>query len=464
MHAVDYYLSLSYVELAEVDLGELNLVCASNLPGAEDLDIDECSRWIDRIVCKVRRMIDANVDQFAECPSKYQNSMAVFYMTILCEVMTREPRVRYNPSRKSDPENKSNSQDLFVHGIINGDGGTCASLPVLYATVGRRLGFPLKLVLGTRHLFLRWVDDGNSPLANDRFNIEATAPGLQIYPDEHYLRWPFRVPSDFDGEVNLKSLSPREELAMFLADRSWCLIANGKYVQAIQPMCWAHQLEPKIDMYRCWQEAAILFALGVFRGCAPPTTTEEYVISDDGISHKKMWWPKPVDNAEYLPAAKLPPQLLNRILPKAGLDIPIGGMAEKLEAQLGQYADEQFVNHLLATEKAKQLIAITPGLNAINKANRERRMQMMPQSQRPGFPVGVPQPGLPQFPHHVQQPDRPAIPPIEQRTPPGFPHRQIPSSQPVTPQVPMPPEVFDAQEIGLKNPPRLLERPIYESA
>lgn len=43
---------------------------------------------------------------------------------------------------------------------------------MLYVAIGRRLGYPLKLVECKGHLFVRWED------AKERFNIEGTSRGL----------------------------------------------------------------------------------------------------------------------------------------------------------------------------------------------------------------------------------------------------------------------------------------------
>jgi hypothetical protein len=54
---------------------------------------------------------------------------------------------------------------LFLHGLTQGRGGTCLSMPVAYVAVGRRLGYPLKLVTAKGHLFARWESlDGKERL------------------------------------------------------------------------------------------------------------------------------------------------------------------------------------------------------------------------------------------------------------------------------------------------------------
>ncbi len=79
-------------------------------------------------------------------------------------------------------------QDILLHGLLGSRRtGTCSSMPALYAAVGRRLGYPLKLVTTKAHLFLRWENE------NERFNLEATGRGMNRYDDEHFKRWPLPV-------------------------------------------------------------------------------------------------------------------------------------------------------------------------------------------------------------------------------------------------------------------------------
>ena len=58
-------------------------------------------------------------------------------------------------------------------------------LLTLQVPVGRRLGYPLKLVVTKAHVFVRW-DDGR-----ERFNIETAGNGgTGSYSDEYYRSWP----------------------------------------------------------------------------------------------------------------------------------------------------------------------------------------------------------------------------------------------------------------------------------
>jgi hypothetical protein len=138
-------------------------------------------------------------------------------------------------------------RDIFIHAIIDGIGGTCGSLSVLYAAIGRRLGYPLKIVKAARHLFLRWDDaDGSHHWAHaDRFNIEATGPGVHFLPDEHYRKWPHQISDDdIAAGMFLKSLSQQEELAEFMATRGYCLRSNERLLEAADTLAQAARLAP----------------------------------------------------------------------------------------------------------------------------------------------------------------------------------------------------------------------------
>jgi hypothetical protein len=212
------------------DVAVANLACAEGLPGSENLNIEEVVDWIDDAARRVRLATELNYPKFLERPGQFGYSQAVYCMATLMTVLQTELGVRYNPARIDEPYEFRDSRDRFIHGITHGDGGTCMTLPVLVAAVGRRLAYPIKLAKGTIHVFCRWDGADRSPfLMNESFNIEATARGLVCDPDEHYLNWPY-PPTDpvWDDKTYLKSLTPREELALFFACRGFVLMEHGK--------------------------------------------------------------------------------------------------------------------------------------------------------------------------------------------------------------------------------------------
>jgi hypothetical protein len=424
--------------LASLDIAEVNLACAKGLPGAEDLDVGACLAKIDEWTEKVRATTSRNYDRFIREPRLFGRSLGKFYMTVLCATLQRECGVRYNPARAHDPGDARDSADRFIHGIAHGAGGTCASLPVLYAAVGRRLGYPLKVVFGARHLFLRWDEsEVESSLARDRFNIEATASGFVSHPDRFYEHWPFPHPDpDIDPRYYLRSLTPREELASFLCIRSIVLMDNGKFVQAIAPAGWARQLAPADYSIKVHLEMTMLLALGILNE-KPAWMDEHPVMRRDGATWSRYWWPRPMENRELLPAARLPRHVLAGILPRAGQESEVGDLADALYERAGQYADEAYVTQVRQAAIAARDAAEASFHNALTRARWKAFMEEALQSNREdlarqnamlrGAPLSNPAPGVPCaiLPPHVHGPASrlpvpglPLPPPMPQPMPP----------------------------------------------
>ena len=243
----------------QTDIALNNLHCAAGLPGAEKLDVPRLLRKLDQWAELVRVDTDRNYHKFLKTPWQFNNSTAYFCVVCMVAVLERRCGVRYNPKWTGitidEPiprEFGSDARDLFIHAIIDGPGGTCGSLPVLHAAVGRRLGYPLKIVKAFQHLFLRWDDPkGKYWLHPARFNIEATGPGIHRLPDEHYKTWPRRIPpEDIEAGTFLKSLTSEEELAEFINARANCIAMHGKLADAVKTMRKAVELAPHNRRFR----------------------------------------------------------------------------------------------------------------------------------------------------------------------------------------------------------------------
>ncbi|MBI5396096.1 MAG: hypothetical protein HZA91_12440 [Verrucomicrobia bacterium] len=241
--------------LQGMDVARLNLLCAEGLPGAENLVVERLLKTLDDWANQVRVATLRNLYRFQHRPEEYERSEAYFRMLVMITVLQRDLGLRYNPGRIAAPtaadlnsgEFFSDSKDLFLHGLLGERRmGTCASMPVLYVAVGRRLGYPLHLVRGKSHLFVRWeTSDGK-----ERLNIEGSARGLVTHPDEHYKSWPFPIEEKeiLDGQY-LKNLTAAEEVAEFLVNRACCLARNGRASEAREAMIHASRLAPKIQRY-----------------------------------------------------------------------------------------------------------------------------------------------------------------------------------------------------------------------
>ncbi len=233
-------------QLLACDVAEVDLACAAGLPGSRRLDPADCLRVIDSWAAWVARYTDGTIDEFRRDPGQADHCEAIFRVMAMVTVLRRGTWARYNPRRETEPDDFRDAADDFVFGITHGDGGTCASLPVLYAAVGRRLGYPLRLVPACRHLFVRWDEPGGP-----RFNIEATCPGYQSYPDDHYREWPFAIPADQVGTSwMLQSLTPRQEVAFAWAKRAYCWDANGRLGEATRCMASCCSICPDDWLHR----------------------------------------------------------------------------------------------------------------------------------------------------------------------------------------------------------------------
>ncbi len=228
--------------LATCDIARVNMLCAEGLPGAKNLDIETrlatLDAWAERVRFETERhLYRAHDPRWAE---RYHHSESYLRAGFLCQVLQEDCGARYNPARIRDPD-FTDCRDLFIHGLIDSDnGGTCVSMPVLYVAVGRRLGYPLRLVVAKRHIFCRWNGD------RERFNMESTGPGFDSFDDEYYRKWPGPI-SDEEvarGEY-LKSLTPSEGLSVFLASRGHCLFDTGRLREAHDAYAGACRLMPQ---------------------------------------------------------------------------------------------------------------------------------------------------------------------------------------------------------------------------
>jgi hypothetical protein len=230
-------------ELAGFDLAVINLACAAGLPGTEHLDYVACLRTLDAWTDAVREGTNRMADHFQANPAEYNHSWAYCCVLTLVTVLQRNLGVHYNPDLIA-ADATVGVDDVFLHGLLQGKGGTCANMPVLYVAIGRRLDYPLKLVKARSHLLVRWED------ATERFNIEATNEGVNCEPDDYYRTGRFAITSkqEKDGCL-LQSLTPRAELAEFLAERGYCRRDLGDYRHAVKCFVWASAVTPENKFY-----------------------------------------------------------------------------------------------------------------------------------------------------------------------------------------------------------------------
>jgi hypothetical protein len=247
-------LAMTPNELAQVDIALMNLRCAEGLRGSEGLDVAAARKTLDQFARHVKEETERHRHRFEKNPEEYQNSEPYFRLMMMAVVLQEDGTVHYNPARITEPGHFeanskffANSKDVFLPGLIGPPmSGTCASLPVLYVAVGRRLGYPLCLVTTKNHLFVRW-DDGRM-----RMNMDATGHGFTSESDEYYKTWPYKITTEeVAANGYLKSMTPNEELACFMSLRGRCFFDGmGHYKQGIEAHREAFRLAPHVPAYR----------------------------------------------------------------------------------------------------------------------------------------------------------------------------------------------------------------------
>lgn len=235
---LDDLLSVPPKEFGNVDIAEMNLLCAVGLPGAEQLNVDHAlatlDRWAQRVKVETERhLYRAHDPRWAD---HYRHSEAYLRAELLVQVLYEDLGVKYDLTTKDNFDFRD-SRVAFIHGMIPASGrtvadtrgGTCASMPVMITAIGRRLDYPLRLVTTNGHVFVRWdANDHPNPAWRARFNMEVTN-GFNSYEDDYYKTWPTPLSeSQIRANGYLASLTPTEEFAEFLAARAHCALDNGQ--------------------------------------------------------------------------------------------------------------------------------------------------------------------------------------------------------------------------------------------
>jgi hypothetical protein len=246
-------LALPNEALEQVDIARMNLLCAQGLPGAGDLDVNGCLATLQDMAARVGEETERYHYRFGRNPSEFENSEGFYKMVMLAVVLAEDFQVKYAPDKmvrvtdaRTDDGFFADANDVFLHGLLGTRRqGTCSSLPVLQVAVGRRLGYPLKLVTTKGHLFVRWED------AKERFNVEAAGNGVNQFTDDYYRHWPMEVSeAEVQAEGYLKSLTPAEELAVFMSIRGMCWRDSKRYAEAAESFQAAARLAPGCRSYR----------------------------------------------------------------------------------------------------------------------------------------------------------------------------------------------------------------------
>jgi hypothetical protein len=274
--AFSHLLTLSDEELAQQDVAMVNLLCATGLPSADPLDIPECLSQLDDWANYVYRETIRGYPQYLANPDPNKGSDAVYKLWALMHAVRALSGIEARFMSGKTIENyqtidtsmkprggpykyRVNSQVSFIHGLLSPRSlGSCASNPVLFAAIGRRLGYPVKIVLTVQHVFNRWVDE------NETFNMDGSMKYIGGDEDHDYIDR-FRPWRDWERKSTAfhRPLTPREELATFMFNRNICECANLRYDEALESCKIAARFQPdhygyvedqrNIEGYKDWK-------------------------------------------------------------------------------------------------------------------------------------------------------------------------------------------------------------------
>ena len=246
-HSVWELLALPDDQLHKVDVVEMNLDVAREIPGMEHLDINQYRQAVDGWTKQFADWLPTAEQGFYRTPEKWKNDVRFFRIGMLAQFLDQRIGVHYLPwslkaQQQGVKDNKyTDSGDLFINGLIDHKTGTCASMPVLHVAIGRRMGWPVSLACVGSHFYCRF-DDGKVV-----YNIEATNTGrggFDSETDADYAKH-LQIPDIAKNcGSDLRSLTDREMLAAFIADRARILQDRGRIDLADADYSLARSLFP----------------------------------------------------------------------------------------------------------------------------------------------------------------------------------------------------------------------------
>jgi hypothetical protein len=83
-------LALSDEKLSRFDIAELNLICAGGMPGAENIDLGQCLRTIDRMAERTRVNTFTNLKLFSREPERWNTSPNIFRIHVMIWTLQRD--------------------------------------------------------------------------------------------------------------------------------------------------------------------------------------------------------------------------------------------------------------------------------------------------------------------------------------------------------------------------------------
>ena len=246
--SVAQLISLSDAELEQVDIVEMNIAVAREIPGLDKLDCAAYRKTVDVWTDQFRRWLPTTEHAFRQAPEKYKNDINFFRLGMLAQFLDEHVGVAYVARQKQDQKRGvkevryTDPGHLLLHGLIDTKQGTCATMPALHVAIGRRLGWPVTLACAKSHYVCRY-DDGKVV-----HNIEATDTGhggFAAGSDSNYMEAEGISRKAVACGSDLRKLTAREMLGVFVQSRARYLADTNNPAPAARDYALAYTLFPK---------------------------------------------------------------------------------------------------------------------------------------------------------------------------------------------------------------------------
>jgi hypothetical protein len=233
----------SDAELAKVDPFVMNLLVAKGIPSLANTDIAPYRDLLDRGADVLRRELPRADANFYRRPHQWKHDIRFARLAMMCWYVDRVLGIRYREDQRNLKQvSYTDPGDLFLNGVLQSRRGTCANMAMVYVALGWRLGWPVSLVCVGAHNICRY-DDGEVI-----HNIEASSAeggGFQSPPDDYYVK-AYRLPAKaIRCGSDLRAITPREMLGVFLGFRARHLDDTGRYADAETDYLLARHLFPR---------------------------------------------------------------------------------------------------------------------------------------------------------------------------------------------------------------------------
>jgi hypothetical protein len=261
-------LSLRDAEFSRRDVVVINLAVAKGIPTLESLDIDHYVRLADQWASDLRTRMSRAERQYYDAPADWGNDLDLFRLGLICWYCDRVLRISYREDQKDATQILyTNPSDLFLNGVMDTRQGTCGNLALLHVVLGRRIGLPVSLACAGSHFLCRF-DDGEKTI-----NIETTEAGRGGFSSQtdEYLLNKHRLPAKAKTcGSDLRAVTPREMLGLFLGARARHLENTGRLEEAERDYLLARFLFPRNRaLYVAQNQVSVQRSMGLFEADEP---------------------------------------------------------------------------------------------------------------------------------------------------------------------------------------------------